>query len=53
MSNEVKIKYQAKLKELKKHNKLYYEDSKPILLDTEYDILKLEIINLEKDMMFN
>jgi DNA ligase (NAD+) len=52
MSNELKNKYQTKLKELNKHNKLYYEDSKPILSDADYDILKKEILNLENKYNF-
>ena len=52
MSNELKKKYQIKLKELNKHNKLYYEDSKPILSDADYDILKKEILNLENKYNF-
>ncbi len=44
----IKNKYNLKLKELNKHNKLYYNKSKPIISDSEYDNLKLEIINLEQ-----
>ena len=40
MGNEIKKIYQTKIKELIKHNKLYYEDSKPIISDADYDILK-------------
>ena len=47
MSNELKKIYQAKLKEFNKHNKLYYEDSKPAISDSDYDVLKKEIIDLE------
>ena len=45
---EIKNKYNLKLKELNKHNKLYYNKSKPIISDSEYDNLKLDILNLEK-----
>ena len=45
---EIKNKYNFKLKELNKHNKLYYNKSKPIISDSEYDNLKLEILNLEQ-----
>jgi len=48
--NEKKIKknYLNKIKELKKHNKLYYSESSPIISDQDYDLLKNEIINIEK-----
>ena len=52
MSNELKKKYQIKLKELNKHNKLYYEDSKPALSDADYDILKKETLDLENKYSF-
>ena len=45
---EIKNKYNLKLKELNKHNKLYYNKSKPIISDSEYDNLKLDILNLEQ-----
>ena len=48
--NEKKIKqnYLNKIKELQKHNKLYYFESSPIISDKDYDSLKTEIINIEK-----
>ena len=52
--NEDNLKkiYKQKIKELKKHNKLYYDKSKPIISDSEYDKLKNEIIILEKKNNF-
>ena len=44
----VKNKYNLKIKEFNKHNRLYYNKSKPIITDAEYDRLKNEIIELEK-----
>ncbi len=44
----VKNKYNLKIKEFNKHNRLYYNKSKPIITDAEYDRLKNEIIILEK-----
>ena len=52
MSNELKKKYQTKLKKLNKHNKLYYEDSNPTLSDADYDILKKETLDLENKYNF-
>ena len=44
--------YNLKIKELKKHNKLYYELSKPIITDSQYDVLKKEILELESKYKF-
>ena len=43
--------YKKKLKLLKKYNKEYYINSKPSVLDTEYDDLKNEILSLEKHLI--
>ena len=45
-------KYNQKIKEYVKHNKLYFEDSNPILSDSDYDLLKIDILNLEKKYSF-
>jgi NAD-dependent DNA ligase len=52
--NKIKIKkeYQKKIKNLIKLNKHYYELSKPIVEDQEYDQIKSEIISLEKNIIF-
>ncbi len=42
-----KNKYDLKIKELIKHNKLYYDRSSPSISDSQYDKLKKEIIELE------
>ena len=44
--------YKKKISLLKKHNKLYFNNDRPIISDAEYDSLKKEIINLEKDNNF-
>ena len=44
--------YNSKLKEFINHNKLYYNKSKPIISDSQYDKLKYEILNLEKRYKF-
>ena len=49
MKNEnLKKKYQEKIKSLVKYNKYYYENNSPLVDDSEYDRLKIEILDLEK-----
>ena len=52
VKDDLKKKYQAKIKKYIKHNQLYFEKSKPIITDSEFDKLKSEIINLEKKYTF-
>ena len=49
---KIKKNYLNKINEFQKHNKLYYDDSSPILSDKEFDDLKEEIIKLEKKYKF-
>ncbi|MDC3155468.1 NAD-dependent DNA ligase LigA [Candidatus Pelagibacter sp.] len=49
---KIKKEYQKKIKNLIKLNKHYYELSKPIVDDQEYDQIKSEIISLEKKYDF-
>jgi len=49
---KIKKNYLNKVNGLQKHNKLYYEDSSPIISDKEFDDLKNEIIKLEKKYNF-
>ena len=44
---EIKKKYNSKIEEVIKHNKLYYDKSSPVISDTQYDKLKKEILDLE------
>ena len=37
IKNITKKNYNSKVKELIKHNKLYYDKSKPVISDREYD----------------
>ena len=50
--NLIKKEYLTKINKLKEHNQLYYEKSKPKISDVEYDKLKKEIIELEKQYDF-
>ena len=48
MKNNVIIKdYLKKIKVLQKHNKNYYDKNSPIITDQVFDLLKIEIIQLE------
>ena len=44
--------YKKKIDLLKKHNKKYFSDDNPSISDAEYDALKKEILDLEKDYIF-
>ncbi len=48
MSNKSEIinSYKKKINQLKKHNKLYFNNDNPIITDAEYDDLKKEILEL-------
>ena len=54
MKNKKKIvkKYKEKIKELKKHNKLYFTDDNPQITDSDYDLIKKEIVYMEKRFPF-
>ena len=45
-------KYNNKIKNLQKHNRLYYDKNSPKISDAEYDALKKEILDLEKKYEF-
>ena len=51
-SISIKKKYLSKIQQLKKHNQLYYEKSTSKISDKEFDILKKEILELEKKYDF-
>ena len=50
--SEIRSNYLKKINKLKKHNKLYFEDSAPIISDKDYDKIKKDILNLEKKFSF-
>ncbi|MFL2852686.1 MAG: NAD-dependent DNA ligase LigA [Candidatus Pelagibacter sp.] len=45
-------KYKKKIDILKKHNKLYFDKDNPEITDSQYDYLKQEIFELEKNYKF-
>ena len=54
MVDEVKILklHQSKIKNLKKHNNLYYNNDSPIIDDFQYDKIKKELLELENEYPF-
>ena len=52
MNQNIKKKYLKKVNELNKHNKFYYQNSTPKISDKEFDNLKKEILELEKQYIF-
>jgi len=51
-NNEIKKNYLKKIKEITKLNESYYDKNFPLVLDSEYDLLKNEILHLEKKFKF-
>ncbi len=50
--NKIKKEYNQKIQNLVKLNKHYYDLSKPLVNDYEYDQIKAEILSLEKQFNF-
>ena len=50
--NKIKKEYNQKIQNLVKLNKHYYDLSKPLVNDHEYDQIKAEILSLEKQYNF-
>ena len=50
--NKIKKEYNEKIRNLVKLNKHYYDLSKPLVNDYEYDQIKAEILSLEKKYNF-
>ena len=48
-----KKEYKEKIKQYKKYSKKYFEDSAPIISDQDFDLLKKEILDLEKKFNFD
>ena len=49
---EIETRYKKKIKLINKYNKFYYDKSNPLVLDKEYDYLKKDILQLEKQYRF-
>ena len=45
---EIEKIYIIKINSLRKNNEAYFSHDKPLISDSEYDSLKIEILNLEK-----
>ena len=52
-SAKAKKEYKEKIKQFKRHSKKYFEDSAPIISDQDFDLLKKEILDLEKKFDFD
>ena len=52
-SLKAKQEYKSKIRLYKKYSQKYFEDSVPIVSDYEFDLLKKEIISLEKKFNFD
>ncbi len=50
--SEIIKRYQNLIKNIKKHNKLYFDKDKPKITDAEFDKLKREAVKFEKDNPF-
>ena len=48
----IKNEYLKKIKLFHKYNKAYFDASKPLITDQEFDILKKQIFELEKKYSF-
>ena len=49
---QLEKEFKSKLAELKKHNNFYFNKDKPIISDADYDLLKKELLDLEKKYTF-
>ena len=52
LKSSAKKEYQEKIKQYKKYSKKYFEESAPIVSDQDFDLLKREILDLEKKFDF-
>ena len=52
LNSTAKKEYKRKIAKYKKYSKKYFEDSSPIVSDYNFDLLKKEILDLEKKFNF-
>ncbi len=52
IKSDIIKKYKTKVKDFNKHSKLYYDKSDPVISDSEFDKLKQEILDLEKNFPY-
>ena len=50
--SEIISAYKKKIDVIKKHNKFYFSKDDPKILDAEYDLLKKEVLDLEKKYLY-
>ena len=53
LKSSAKKEYKEKIKKYKKYSKKYFEESAPIVSDQDFDLLKKEILDLEKEFDFH
>lgn len=53
LKSSAKKIYKEKIKQYKKYSKKYFEDNAPVVSDHDFDLLKKEILDLEKKFNFN
>jgi DNA ligase (NAD+) len=51
-NNEIIKKFKSLVSDLKKHNRFYYVEDSPKISDSDYDLLKKNILELEKEHSF-
>ena len=52
MNKKILEEYKKKIKLINKYNKFYYDKSKPLVLDKDYDDLKNYYDNAKNDAIF-
>ena len=51
LKSSAKKEYIEKIKKYKKYSKKYFEDNSPIVTDQDFDLLKKEILDIEKSLI--
>ena len=53
LKGTAKKEYKEKIKQYKRYSKKFFEDNSPVVSDQDFDLLKKEILDLEKKFDFN